>query len=129
MNYALEYAKYVQDPVYCIEQNFQTFDNTQGGYVPYRLFPLQKNMINCYEKWRHNIVAKPRQAGITTTTAAYIAVKIALATPDQPERIEILANNLAQSQEFLSKIREFTDQIPIWMWGDYYNWDKKKGGT
>lgn len=128
MNYALEYAKYVQDPVYCIEQNFQTFDNTQGGYVPYRLFPLQKNMINCYEKWRHNIVAKPRQAGITTTTAAYIAVKIALATPDQPERIEILANNLAQSQEFLSKIREFTDQIPIWMWGDYYNWDKKKGG-
>lgn len=128
MNYALEYAKYVRSPIYCIEQNFTTFDNTQSGYVPYRLFPLQRNMLDCFEKYRHNIVAKPRQAGITTTTAAYLAVKIALATPDHPERIEILANNLAQSQEFLSKIREFTNQIPLWMWGDYYNWNKDKEG-
>jgi len=128
MNYALEYAKYIKNPVYCIEQNFQTFDNTQGGYVPYKLFPLQKKMVHSFKAHRHNIVAKPRQAGITTTTAAFLAVEIALATPDQPQRIEILANNLAQSQEFLSKIREFTNQIPTWVWGDYYNWDKKKNG-
>lgn len=128
MNYALEYAKYVKSAIYCIEQNFTTFDNTQQGYVPYRLFPLQRNMLDCFEKFRHNIVAKPRQAGITTTTAAFLAVKIALATPDQPERIEILANNLAQSQEFLAKIREFTSQIPQWVWGEYYNWNKEKDG-
>lgn len=128
MNYALEYAKYVKSPIYCIEQNFTTFDNTQSGYVPYRLFPLQRNMLECFENFRHNIVAKPRQAGITTTTAAYLAVKIALATPDQPERIEILANNLAQSQEFLAKIREFTSQIPQWVWGEHYNWNKEKDG-
>lgn len=128
INYALEYAKYIKNPIYCIEQNFETLDNTQGGYVKYKLFGQQKKLIKAYDKHRHNIVAKPRQAGISTTTAAYLAVKIALSTPSKPQAIEILANNLVQAQEFLSKIREFTTQIPTWVWGKYYNYNKANNG-
>jgi hypothetical protein len=128
MNYVVEYGKFLKSPIYAIENNFQTFDATQGGYVDYKLFPLQKKLIRAYEKNRHNIVAKPRQAGVSTTTAAYLAVKIALATKESPQQIEILANKLDQSCEFLDKVRKFTEQMPAWVWGDEYNWNKEKDG-
>jgi len=124
----LKYAFYLKSPINCIEDNFEVFDGTKKRYVPYQLFSQQKKLIRCYDKYRHNVVAKPRQAGISTTTAAYLAVKLALATKEQPIYIEILANKLDQSIEFASKIREFLKQIPIWMWGNNYNYNKKDEG-
>lgn len=128
MNIGLEYAKYILDPSYCIEQNFQVFDATQNGYVNYRLFTLQKKLIKAYDTNRHNIVAKPRQAGVSTTTAAYLAVKIALATKESPEKVYILANKLEQSIAFLIKVREFTTMIPKWVWGEDFQMNKDVDG-
>jgi hypothetical protein len=128
MNYAVEYAKYLKDPIYCIESNFKVFDMTQNGFINYRLFDQQKKFIRACEENRKVIVAKPRQAGVSTTLAAYLAVKIALASPSSPEKVEILSNSLLQSQEFLSKVRDFTCDIPAWVWGKTYNWNKAKDG-
>lgn len=128
MNKSIEYAKYLLDPSYCIEQNFEVFDATQSGYVPYKLFVLQKKLIKAFDENRHNIVAKPRQAGVSTTTAAYLAVKLALATKNSPEKVYILANKLDQSIAFLSKVREFTTMIPKWVWGEDYQFSKDVDG-
>lgn len=128
INYALEYAKYIKDPTYFIEQNFTVFDNTQKGYVDYKLFPQQKKMIRAFLKYDNNIIAKPRQAGVSMTTAAYLAYKIAIADPKSPQQIYILANKLATAQQFLKHVRHFSNQIPDWMWGSGYNWHKEKDG-
>ena len=85
--------------------------------VPFKLFYKQKQIIKAYEKYNRNIVTKPRQAGVSTTTAAYIAAKCAFGDPTNPHKILILANKQTLAQEFLKKVKDFLDQIPNWVWG------------
>ena len=37
-----EYARCLTNPIYAIETYLETFDKTQEGFVPFRLFPRQK---------------------------------------------------------------------------------------
>ena len=111
------YAKCLGDPIYTIETFLKTYDLTQKGFVPFKLFHKQKEIIRSYEKNNRNIVTKPRQAGVSTTTAAYIAAKIAFGDPNNPWKVLVLANKQTLAQEFLKKIKDFLDQIPAWVWG------------
>ena len=111
------FARSLGDPIYAIETFLKTFDLTQKGNVPFKLFYKQKEIINSYEQHNRNIVTKPRQAGVSTTTAAYIAVKCAFGDPDNPHKVLILANKQTLAQEFLKKVKDFLDQIPYWVWG------------
>lgn len=111
----MEIGKAMKDPVYAIENYLETFDQTQKGFVRFKLFPKQKELITSYKNERFNIVMKPRQAGVSTTTAAYIAVMTALADPKNPQRVLILANKQETAIEFLKKVKDFTSQLPTWM--------------
>ena len=111
------FARCLGEPIYAIETFLKTFDLTQEGMVPFKLFHKQKEIIKSYEKYNRNLVTKPRQAGVSTTTAAFIAVKTAFGDPDSPHKVLILANKQTLAQEFLKKIKEFLDQIPYWVWG------------
>lgn len=115
-----EYAKCLMDPIHAIETYLETFDKTQEGFVPFRLFPRQKEIISAYEKHRFNIVTKPRQAGVSTTTAAYMSIKVGFADKDNPEAILIIANKQELAFEFLAKIKDFLSQLPRWVWGHEY---------
>lgn len=116
-----EYARCLMDPVYAIETYLETFDKTQEGFVPFKLFYRQKEIVRAYKDHRFNIITKPRQAGVSTTTAAYLAVQVAFADKDNPEAILILANKQDMAQEFLSKVKDFLLQLPRWVWGaEYY---------
>lgn len=130
----LEYAKCLSDPKYVIETYLETFDKTKnneaGAYVPFKLFPRQSEIVDAYERFKHNIITKPRQAGVSTTTAAYLTVKAAFADPQSPESILIIANKQDLAINFLSKIKEFLGQIPRWTWGaDYYGNTKNEEKT
>lgn len=123
----LEYTKCVKDPIYAIETYFQTFDKTQGGIVPFYLFPRQKEIIYAYTTHRFNLIAKPRQAGVSTTTAAYAAIRVSFASRLNPEKILILANKEKLAMEFLIKIKDFIEQVPRWVWGsEYYGTPQKE---
>jgi hypothetical protein len=115
-----EYAKCIQDPIYAIENYLETFDKTQEGFVPFTLFPRQKQIVKAYEANRYNLVTKPRQAGISTTTQAYMAVKAGFADPDNPEVILVIANKLKLSMKFLKGIKDYLKQLPRWIWGPEY---------
>lgn len=110
-----EIGKCIADPIYAIENYLETEDRTQGGFVAFKLFPKQKELIGAYKVHHHNIVMKPRQAGISTTTAAYLAVLTALASNKSTQKILIAANKQETAKEFLKKIRDFTMQLPSWM--------------
>lgn len=103
-----------------IETYLSTFDKTQESIVPFILFPRQKEIIWCYEHHRHNLITKPRQAGVSTTTAAYMGVKVGLASDKNPESVLIVANKQDLAFEFLKKIRDFLSQLPRWVWGPEY---------
>lgn len=110
-----EIGKCMSDPIYAIENYLETEDRTQGGFVAFKLFPKQKELIGAYKTHHHNIVMKPRQAGISTTTAAYLAVLTALASNKSTQKILIAANKQETAKEFLKKIKDFTMQLPAWM--------------
>ena len=110
-----EIGKCIKDPIHAIENYLETEDRTQNGIVPFKLFPKQKELINAYINNDHNIVMKPRQAGITTTTAAYLAILTALASNKSTQKILIAANKQETAKEFLKKIKDFTTQLPDWM--------------
>jgi len=115
-----EYSKCVQDPVHTIQTYLETKDLTQGGFVPFKLFPRQKEIVRSYEEHAYNLVSKPRQAGISTTTQAYMAVKSAFCDPDRPETILVIANKLKLAQKFVRGIKDFVIQLPRWVWGPEY---------
>ena len=125
-----EYARCLTNPTYAIETYLETFDKTQEGFVPFRLFPRQKEIISAYEKHRFKIVTKPRQAGVSTTTAAYMSIKVGFADKDNPEAILIIANKQELAFEFLAKIKDFLSQLPRWVWGhEYYGNAKNDSKT
>ena len=125
-----EYSKCLMNPIYAIETYLETFDKTQEGFVPFKLFPRQKEIISAYEKNRFNLVTKPRQAGVSTTTAAYMAIKVGWADEDNPEAVLIIANKQELAFEFLAKIKDFLSQLPRWVWGhEYYGNPKNDGKT
>ena len=115
-----EYTKCIMNPVYAIETYLETFDKTQEGFVPFKLFPRQKEIIKAYDKHRFNLVTKPRQAGVSTTTAAYMSIKVGWADSDNPEAVLIIANKQELAFEFLAKIKDFLSQLPRWVWGSEY---------
>ena len=123
-----EYVKCLSSPTYAIETYLETFDKTQEGFVPFKLFPRQKEIVAAYEKHRFNLVTKPRQAGVSTTTAAYMSIKVGFADTDNPEAVLIIANKQELAFEFLGKIKDFLSQLPRWIWGDEYYGNAKNEG-
>lgn len=115
-----EFAKCITSPIYAIETYLSTFDKTQEGFVAFKLFPRQKEIIHCYQQHKHNLVTKPRQAGVSTTTAGFLSVKVAFADPKNPEAVLIIANKQELAFEFLDKVKEFVNQMPRWVWGPEY---------
>jgi len=116
----MEYTNCLISPEYAIKNYLTTFDKTQEGFVPFNLFKKQSEIIQDYETHRYNIVTKPRQAGISTVTQAYMATKIAFADPKNPETILVIANKLKLAQKFLKGIKEYLIQYPRWVWGEEY---------
>jgi hypothetical protein len=116
-----EYAKCLTSPIYAIETYLETFDKTQEGFVQFKLFPRQKEIIHAYDRHRFNLITKPRQAGVSTTTAAYMSIKVGFADAENPEAVLIVANKQELAFEFLAKIKDFVSQLPRWVWGaEYY---------
>jgi intein/homing endonuclease len=125
-----EYARCLTSPIYAVETYFETFDKTREGFVPFKLFPRQKEIISAYEKNRFNLVTKPRQAGVSTTTAAYMSIKVGFADSENPEAVLIIANKQELAFEFLAKIKDFLSQLPRWVWGpEYYGSVKNEEKT
>lgn len=120
-----EYAKCLLDPKYPIKTYLRTFDKTQEGFVPFKLFQKQEEIVDCYEKYRFNLITKPRQAGISTTTQAYAAIKCSFADPENPETIVVIANKLTLAKKFTKGIKDFVVQLPRWVWGPEYYGSKE----
>ena len=117
-----EYAKCFLDKsrVYMIQNFLKTYDATQRREVPFKLFPRQQDLCNTLGNASNVVTTKPRQAGITTTSAAFIACEMILAEKETPQTVLAIGNTLDLAQQMLFKIRDFLLQFPLWMWGEEY---------
>lgn len=118
------YSESIDDYKFAIE-NFFIVDTGEGP-ISYTLTPRQRDIVDAIQGGNDILVAKPRQAGVTTTVAAIMACVIAFNPTGKKEKILIMANKLEMAKEFLKKIKEFLEQIPRWAWGDEYYGTKEK---
>lgn len=122
--YALSYSDATR--CYFIEKYLSTFNADACKRTQFMLFPRQKAFLKSISEHGKAIAIKPRQAGITTVTSAYICAQIALADPARPETVLCIGNKLDLANQLVTKIREFLTQVPRWYWGDeYYSPDQK----
>jgi len=104
------------DPIYFIETYLTIFDQTQGNggkIVQFKLFEFQKELIENYKNNRFVVANKYRQAGVSTTTCAYIAWYIMFNTNRQ---VAIVANKLETAKdELMADVVNFIESCPSWL--------------
>ncbi len=112
----VEIVRCAANPVYFIETYLTIFDQTKGKngmIVPFKLFPMQKDLIRCYLEERFVVANKYRQAGISTTTCAYIAWYVMF---NKNRQVAIVADKLETARdELMSDVVDFIDSCPDWL--------------
>lgn len=111
-----EIVRCTSNPIYFIETYLTIFDQTKGNggeIVPFKLFTFQKDLINDYCENRFVIANKYRQAGISTTTCAYIAWYVMF---NDNRQVAIVADKLETARdELMNDVVEFIDNCPKWL--------------
>ena len=111
-----EIVRCATNPIYFIETYLTIFDQTQGVaglIVPFILFDFQKDLINAYRTHKSIVANKYRQAGISTTTCAYIAWYVMF---NQNRQVAIVADKLETARdEIMSDVVLFIDGCPDWL--------------
>ena len=108
-----EFIRCALDPIYLIETYFFIFDQTRGTggeIVNFKLFDFQKRLINDYQEHRFNISNKYRQAGISTTTCAFLAWYIMF---NKNRTVAIVANKQeTATNELMADVVDFIEGCP-----------------
>lgn len=111
-----EIVRCAANPIYFIETYLTIFDQTQGvagTIVPFKLFDFQKELISAYQNHRFVIANKYRQAGVSTTTCAYIAWYVMF---NRNRAVAIVADKLETATgELMSDVVEFIESCPTWL--------------
>ena len=115
-----EYIKCKQDPIYFIKKYIKII-HVDRGVVPFELFPYQEKMIRSYHENRKCISLLFRQAGKTTTTAAYITWFIIF---NDEKTCLVLANKAALAREILHRVKSGFENLPLWMQQGVISWNK-----
>ena len=108
---AQEFKTCKEDPVYFISKYVKVVHPVRG-LVPFRLYGLQKKIINNLEANRFNILRKFRQAGCTTIAAAYALWFIIF---NKHKAVVILSKGDAESTEVLDRIKVMYDELPSFL--------------
>lgn len=111
-----EYIKCAANPIYFIQTYLTVFDQTKGDggeIVPFKLFPFQKMLIRHYLNNKQNIANKYRQAGVSTTTCAYIAWYVMF---EKNRYVAVVADKLETARdELMSDIIDFIEFCPKYL--------------
>lgn len=111
-----EILRCAMNPIYFIETYLTIFDQTQGiagKIVPFKLFDFQKELIKSYQENRFVVANKYRQAGVSTTTCAYIAWYVMF---NRNRQVAIVADKLETATgELMSDVVDFIDSCPKWL--------------
>jgi len=116
----LEYQKCAEDPIYFVD-NYCYIVTLDHGIQKFKLYDCQKEKIDLIHKERRVIIMESRQAGKTTTSAAYI-LWYTLFQGDK--NVAILANKDKTAREILSRYQLMYENLPLWMQQGVKTWNK-----
>jgi hypothetical protein len=117
---ALEYQKCLEDPVYFID-NYCYIVTLDHGIQQFKLYDCQKKKIKTIHDNRRVIIMESRQAGKTTTAAAYILWYTLF---QESKQVAVLANKDKTAREILSRYQLMYENLPLWMQQGIKTWNK-----
>ena len=106
-----EFLKCKNDPVY-FTSNYVKVTHPVRGLVNFQLYPFQKKLMSDFKSHRFNILRKFRQAGCTTTVAAFALHSCIF---NSHFTTVILSKGDAESTEVLERIRVMYEELPVWL--------------
>lgn len=115
-----EYLRCADDPIYFIN-NFCQIVTLDHGLQPFKLYPCQENKIKVIHENRKVLLMESRQAGKTTTSAAYILWYTLF---QSSKTVAILANKATAAREVLSRYQLMYEHLPSWMQQGVTTWNK-----
>lgn len=115
-----EIAKCRNDPIYFI-QNYIKIVNVDKGFIPFKLYDFQIEIIKCILENRFVICKLPRQSGKSITVASML-LWYALFNPEF--NIAILAHKAEQSRVILDRIQRSYEALPPWLQQGIGYWNK-----
>jgi len=118
-NELLELAKCLESPEYFIDTYVKIYDATEGTWIPFKLWPEQKEVLAKFHDEELTVALKARQLGLTWLALSYAlwlmmyrsVAEIGLFSRRETEAIYLL------SKERLQGIFE---HLPDWMKAGYY---------
>jgi hypothetical protein len=115
-----EIVKCSNNVEYFIENYVKIFSLDDGWIYP-KLRPYQKKLIEHYESNRFSNVMMGRQSGKSVTTLLYL-LWIIIFKPDSV--VGICANKEAMASENLQRLKEFYENVPVWLKVGIKEWNK-----
>lgn len=103
-----EIIKCGKDPVYFIT-NFVKISHPVHGLLSFKLYPFQIQCINDFQHYRHNVILKSRQLGLSTTTAAYI---LWLMLFHRDKAVLTVATKLNVAAGMVKKVKNMYKELP-----------------
>lgn len=103
-----ELKKCLKDKIYAINTYFFIKDPIKGK-IPFKLFDYQIDLIHKFDKFRFNIIYKPRQMGLSWLVAAYVLCK---ANFNFNQIIEMISIKEEAAVDLLNKIKFIYGNLP-----------------
>lgn len=103
-----EILKCGRDVEYFIK-NYVQIQHPTKGYIPFKLFPYQKDVVKEFKRNRFNIILKSRQLGMSTLSAAYI---LHMCLFGRGKRVVIVSQRQRDAADVLKKIKLAWKRLP-----------------
>ncbi len=106
-----EIIKCGKDPIYFIK-HYVYIQHPVRGAVKFDTYPFQDDCVKDFLEHRFNIVAKSRQLGLSTITAAYC---LWLALFYKNKNVLIIATKMLTAKGFVQKVQYMFKSLPTWL--------------
>jgi len=100
------------DPAYFMKK-YCYIQHPERGKIPFSLYDFQENIvIPDLQKYKHNIILKSRQLGISTVVAGYCLWMVLF---QRDKTIRIIATSQETSKNMITKINYMYYGLPRWL--------------
>jgi len=107
-----EIKKCRKDPAYFMNK-YCYIQHPERGKIPFKLFDYQRDVVIAdMEKYKHNIILKSRQLGISTVVAGYCLWMVLF---QKDKTIRIIATSQETSKNMITKISYMYYSLPRWL--------------